>query len=265
MVLGVVVSPCESLHSVSVPRTAFLHVSEISFTSVCAVAKGGVPLFFGSGTTSVTDCAVTLLLASVHWREDRPSPTTEVIDFRSVAGSKASEDMFVGHPESSVHGGMSVAVPGEIQGMWDLHQQYGTLPWHELVCLCFLACRRFRELNPLHPTPSFPFQLTPPFPLWLLSSGHASGTTGAHRVACNPVAAKEDSAVGERCSFISNYEASLCSRWSPLEGGRFLQSSCTCRNTGKNRPRGCLLLLSGRVSPQFFVPPSSFFYVFVRH
>ena len=30
-------------------------------------------------------------------------------------------------------GGSSIAVPGEVKGLWELHQQFGQLPWADLV------------------------------------------------------------------------------------------------------------------------------------
>lgn len=30
-------------------------------------------------------------------------------------------------------GGLSVAVPGELKGLWSLYERYGSLPWKDLV------------------------------------------------------------------------------------------------------------------------------------
>lgn len=51
--------------------------------------------------------------------------TYEAIDFRETAPAQASEDMYKGQPEKSVYGGLSVAVPGEVAGLWYAHQKYG--------------------------------------------------------------------------------------------------------------------------------------------
>ncbi|KAH8694756.1 gamma-glutamyltranspeptidase [Ilyonectria robusta] len=53
----------------------------------------------------------------------------EAIDFRETAPAKASENMYKEHPEKSVYGGLSVAVPGEVAGLWYAHKKYGRLPW----------------------------------------------------------------------------------------------------------------------------------------
>ncbi|KAF7545098.1 hypothetical protein G7Z17_g9443 [Cylindrodendrum hubeiense] len=58
-----------------------------------------------------------------------PNSVYEAIDFRETAPAGASEDMYKGRVEQSIHGGLSVAVPGEVRGLWYAHQKYGKLPW----------------------------------------------------------------------------------------------------------------------------------------
>jgi len=60
------------------------------------------------------------------------------LDFRETAPSGAARDMFLGHdhqadPALSRTGALSVAVPGFVRGLWDLHQRHGRLPWQRLV------------------------------------------------------------------------------------------------------------------------------------
>jgi gamma-glutamyltranspeptidase/glutathione hydrolase len=59
------------------------------------------------------------------------------LDFRSRAPASASRDMFLdtrGSPtEASVLGHRAAAVPGSVQGLWQAHRRFGTLPWQALV------------------------------------------------------------------------------------------------------------------------------------
>jgi gamma-glutamyltranspeptidase/glutathione hydrolase/leukotriene-C4 hydrolase len=56
----------------------------------------------------------------------------DFINFREKAPEKSTRDMFDGQYEKSVTGALSVAVPGEVAGMWEAHQTYGSLPWESL-------------------------------------------------------------------------------------------------------------------------------------
>ncbi|KAH6896937.1 gamma-glutamyltranspeptidase [Thelonectria olida] len=57
----------------------------------------------------------------------------EAIDFRESAPAAAHENMYEGNIEGSIYGGLSVAVPGEVRGLWYAHQKYGQLPWKRLL------------------------------------------------------------------------------------------------------------------------------------
>ncbi|KAJ6638687.1 Scoloptoxin SSD14 [Pseudolycoriella hygida] len=63
----------------------------------------------------------------------------ETLNAREVAPKAATEDMFVG--ETTVTGIRSVAVPGELKGMYELWKRYGKLPWKTLVQPAIDLCR----------------------------------------------------------------------------------------------------------------------------
>ena len=57
----------------------------------------------------------------------------EVIDARETAPAAATENMYSGNPSASVIGGLAVAVPGELRGLYLAWQRHGALPWSDLV------------------------------------------------------------------------------------------------------------------------------------
>ncbi|XP_037041227.1 scoloptoxin SSD14-like isoform X2 [Bradysia coprophila] len=63
----------------------------------------------------------------------------QTMNARENAPLAATQDMFVG--ESRVTGIRSVAVPGELKGLWELHQRYGKLPWRTLIQPTIDLCR----------------------------------------------------------------------------------------------------------------------------
>ncbi|WWC86232.1 gamma-glutamyltransferase [Kwoniella dendrophila CBS 6074] len=54
------------------------------------------------------------------------------LNFRHTAPAAATSDFYVNPDVSSSIGGTSVAVPGEIKGLEELHLKYGKLPWEIL-------------------------------------------------------------------------------------------------------------------------------------
>ena len=71
---------------------------------------------------------------------------SELIDFREVAPSAASQDMYRDRPvEASRTGGLSVAVPGELAGLEYAWQQHGSghVAWKDLVMPSAELARNF--------------------------------------------------------------------------------------------------------------------------
>jgi gamma-glutamyltranspeptidase/glutathione hydrolase len=72
----------------------------------------------------------------VGWQQASEEAWT--LDCRETAPAAARRDMFIGPDgqavaELSRTGALSVAVPGLVRGLWDLHQRHGHLPWRRLV------------------------------------------------------------------------------------------------------------------------------------
>jgi len=68
---------------------------------------------------------------------DRAAKRVVALDYRETAPGAASRDMFVRNgvadPELSLHGGLAVATPGEIAGLFAAATRYGTRPFAELA------------------------------------------------------------------------------------------------------------------------------------
>ncbi|KAI5066369.1 hypothetical protein GOP47_0018993 [Adiantum capillus-veneris] len=65
----------------------------------------------------------------------RPANSTSAIafDFREVAPAAASQNMYAENADLQLNGGLYVAVPGELAGLYLVWQQYGSLTWKSLV------------------------------------------------------------------------------------------------------------------------------------
>lgn len=69
------------------------------------------------------------LVATVYIKE---TGTIETLNSREVAPIAAFKDMFVDE-RLSIEGGLAVAVPGELKGLFELHKKYGKFKWEEVV------------------------------------------------------------------------------------------------------------------------------------
>lgn len=91
-------------------------------------------------------------LFAVVWRADGKKALA--LDSREVAPAAATRDMYldaegnVDH-QASTRGPRAAAVPGEIAGLWRLHQQYGKLPWKQVVAPALEAARDGFPVGPL--------------------------------------------------------------------------------------------------------------------
>lgn len=71
--------------------------------------------------------------------KDKKIVTT--LNARERAPRLSTKDLFVLNRNDSTYGGKAVAVPGEIKGIWELHQKHGSLPWSDLIQPNIDLCR----------------------------------------------------------------------------------------------------------------------------
>jgi gamma-glutamyltranspeptidase/glutathione hydrolase len=64
---------------------------------------------------------------------DAASGDTVTLDARETAPVAANSEFYRANPDSIRIGKHSVGVPGMVQGLWALHQRFGSLPWAELI------------------------------------------------------------------------------------------------------------------------------------
>lgn len=69
----------------------------------------------------------------------KSSNTSETLNARETAPAAATENMFVN--VSQVTGPLSVGIPSEIKGYWELHKKYGSLPWKTIFQPSIDLCR----------------------------------------------------------------------------------------------------------------------------
>ncbi|KAI5635220.1 gamma-glutamyltranspeptidase domain-containing protein [Phthorimaea operculella] len=62
------------------------------------------------------------------------------VDAREMAPRAGSRDMYHGNGDLAMKGPLSVAVPGELRGMWAAYQRWGKLPWASLIAPTLQIC-----------------------------------------------------------------------------------------------------------------------------
>jgi gamma-glutamyltranspeptidase/glutathione hydrolase len=55
------------------------------------------------------------------------------LDAREIAPAAATAEFYAENPDSIRSGARSVGVPGFVQGLYALHQKYGSMPWKDLI------------------------------------------------------------------------------------------------------------------------------------
>ncbi|CAO1382871.1 unnamed protein product [Diamesa serratosioi] len=123
-------------------------------------AKMGASILKNGG--SVADAAVTTILCegitcpqstglgggfllTIYIKETQ---TVEILNAREVAPKLATSNMYVNNSLASVTGGLAIAVPGELKGLWALHQKYGKLSWKDLIQPNIDLCRNGHLVSP---------------------------------------------------------------------------------------------------------------------
>ncbi len=109
----------------------------------------GADILAAGGSAADAAVATALALGVVHPQAsglggggfvlyyDAEADAVVVLDFRERAPGAATREMFVVDgrvdEELVLRSGLAVGVPGELAGLWALHQRYGRLPWAQVV------------------------------------------------------------------------------------------------------------------------------------
>lgn len=93
-----------------------------------------------AGVTAPTSSGIGGGGFALYW--DAEKRQAFVLDFRETAPQAAVREPFERRPLGEKEQGHLVGVPGEVRGLYALHQKGGKLPWRELVGM---AVRRARE------------------------------------------------------------------------------------------------------------------------
>ncbi len=70
------------------------------------------------------------IFAVIH---DAESGKSYSLDGREIAPASASAEFYRENPKTIRIGAHSVGVPGYVQGVWAMHERFGSMPWAELI------------------------------------------------------------------------------------------------------------------------------------
>lgn len=68
-------------------------------------------------------------IMNLYVHNDRKAYTMSA---KEVAPLAATKDMFKTN-ESYINGPLSIGVPGEVKGYWELHKKYGSISWKDII------------------------------------------------------------------------------------------------------------------------------------
>lgn len=85
-------------------------------------------------------------VATIRIPPKSPNASSEVyaIDFREMAPKGSNSTMYAANPTSSMFGGLSAGVPGEMKGLATIHSRWGKLPWSQVVAPAAKLARGWR-------------------------------------------------------------------------------------------------------------------------
>ena len=72
----------------------------------------------------------------------------EFIDFRETAPAAAYQDMYNRNINASIFGGLASGIPGEVRGLAHLHDNYGKLPWKDVMQPAIKVARNGWNVTP---------------------------------------------------------------------------------------------------------------------
>lgn len=82
-------------------------------------------------------------LMNIYVHNERKAYT---LNAKEVAPRASTPNMFKSRDDYN-SGPLSIAVPGEVNGYWELHQKYGKLNWKSLVEPSIKVCREKQQIS----------------------------------------------------------------------------------------------------------------------